>query len=223
MHKMMAVEIWTIIQTDEGSAVLLRPLMAEVAVPIFIGQLEAQSIMIGFGDVVVPRPLTHDLMLVLLQNLGIELARVEINEIKDNTFYARLIFRGRGFAETNPLILDSRPSDALALAVRCKCPVFVDEQVIATTGIPVNTLVEQAADRTGGEQKPRRVPRDPAARNKAPKKTGAAPGAAGMSRREALQAELDGAVAAEAYERAAEIRDMLLAMDKKTETEGPGG
>jgi bifunctional DNase/RNase len=218
---MKAVEIWTIIQADEGSAVLLRPLGAEVAVPIFIGQLEAQSIMIGFGDVVVPRPLTHDLVLDLLQNLGIELARVEINELKDNTFYARLILRGRGFTEANPLIMDSRPSDALALAVRCKCPVFVDEQVIAAAGIPVSTLVEQAADQTGREQKPRKAPGDPTARNKAPQKAGAAPTAAGMSRREALQAELDRAVAAEEYERAAEIRDILLAMDKKTETEDP--
>jgi len=219
---MTAVEIWTIIQTDEGSAVLLRPLGADLAVPIFIGQLEAQSIMIGFGDVVVPRPLTHDLILDLLQNLGIELARVEINEIKDNTFYARLILRGRGFTEANPLVMDSRPSDALALAVRCKCPVFVDEQVIAATGIPVNTLVETVADQTDREQKPGKA-RDPAARNKTPKKAGTAPSTAGKNRQEALQAELDGAVAAEEYERAAEIRDMLLAMDKKTETEDPGG
>ena len=95
MNTLVKAEIWTIARTDQGNAVLVRPIGAEIAVPIFIGQLETQSILIGFGDVAVPRPLTHDLMLSVVRRMGSELLRIEINDLKDGTFFARLVQIGR--------------------------------------------------------------------------------------------------------------------------------
>jgi bifunctional DNase/RNase len=205
MEKMLTAEIWTIARTEQGNAVLIRPLGADVAVPIFIGRLESQSILIGFGDVRVPRPLTHDLFLTLIHQLGAELLRIEINDIQDNTFYARLILGGKGFPENSPLVADARPSDALALAVRGKCPVFIDEKVVAIAGVPVDLLIHAEDAQNPGAPLP------------GTGKPGAAkPGGAAL-KREALLKELDRAVAVEAYERAAEIRDTLRSMNEGAE------
>ena len=110
---MLEAEIWTIVQTKEGCAVLLCPLNKKIAVPIFVGLLEIQSIIIGKEDISLPRPLTHDLFLSFMDSLNLVLDRIEIQSLIDNTFHARLIITGDNFTATNPLILDSRPSDAL--------------------------------------------------------------------------------------------------------------
>jgi bifunctional DNase/RNase len=200
MMNMLESEIWTITKTDEGNAVLLRPFGADMAVPIFIGQIEAQAILLGFGEIEIPRPLTHDLLLRLIQRIGLELRRVEVREIRDNTFFAALCFTGKEFTETKPLVLDARPSDALALAVRAKCPVFLADTILEEAGVPVDSLIEQSAAIN------RANPFDGTERLLAE--------AEFDIRREALQAELDGAVAAEEYERAAEIRDIIFQLDK---------
>jgi bifunctional DNase/RNase len=205
MDRMIEAEIWTIARTDQGNAVLLRPLGSAVSVPIFIGQFEAQSILIGYGDVVIPRPLTHALLLDVIRRTGMTLVRVDVHELRDTTFYARLVLYGREYSERKPLILDARPSDAFALAVRCKCPVFVAERIIDEVGIPVEMLVDSAMGKTreqsGGE---------------AAMSTPMEPHFTGIdTRREVLLAELEGAVAAEEYERAAEIRDILMLLNKE--------
>jgi bifunctional DNase/RNase len=202
MH-MLEAEIWTITKTNEGNAVLLRPFGLDTAVPIYIGQFEVQAILLGFGEIAVPRPLTHDLLLQLIHRIGFELIRVEVRELKENTFFAVLVLSGKEYPESKPLVLDARPSDAFALAVRCKCPVLIAETIVAQTGIPVDHIIEQ----TAGTELP--VPDSNAERLIAE---------AGFDiRRETLQAELDGAVAAEEYERAAEIRDILAQLDKESE------
>jgi bifunctional DNase/RNase len=192
--EMLEVEIWTITRTDQGNAVLLRPLGSELIVPVFIGQLEVQSILIGSGDIKTPRPLAHDLLLSLLRQIGLSLVRVEVYSLQDNTFYARLIIFGGGFTEKRPLVLDSRPSDAFALAVRRRCPIYISRQVLEQTGVPADFILE------------------------GPEENGDAPPASPMSRsgkyRELLE-ELNRAVDAEEYERAAEIRDMLILLDKE--------
>lgn len=200
---MVEAEIWTIAQTDQGNAVLLRPLGSDISVPIFIGQFEAQSILIGYGEIVIPRPLTHDLLLNVIRHLGLEIARVEVHDLRDGTFYARLFLTGKDHPEKKPLILDARPSDAFALAVRCKCPVFIAQDVVDAAGISVDLIID-----TAGKDDPRNgVPNKP--------KVPAPP-----TRQEALQRELDQAVAAEEYERAAEIRDTLALLKKKEEKGG---
>jgi bifunctional DNase/RNase len=111
---LVEAEIWTVARTDQGNAILIRPLGAEVAVPIFIGQLEAQSILIGLGNVPMPRPYTHDLFISLLNQSGMKLDKVEIISLKEGVYFAQLVLS----KNEGTIILDSRPSDSIALAVR---------------------------------------------------------------------------------------------------------
>ena len=123
---LLEAEIWTVARTDQGNAVLVRPSGSEVAVPIFIGQLEAQSILIGLGNVPMPRPLTHDLFLSVLEQVHVTVKRVEVTALKNDTFYAQLILEQNG----QEIIIDARPSDSISLAVRVKCPVYIEESVV---------------------------------------------------------------------------------------------
>jgi bifunctional DNase/RNase len=214
MDMMLGAEIWTIARLEEGTAVLLRPLGSGTAVPIFIGQSEAQAILLGLGEVIIPRPLTHDLLLKFAEKQGLDLLRVEIHDITDGVFYSKLIF-STGLAGTsgmvsrygsvkNPLVLDSRPSDALALAVRRKCPILIAPKVVELAGLPVEFFL----DALGGELQ---VSADTHIDTLAGVPSGLSDSGV---RREALLIDLDRAVAEEEYERAAEIRDVLALMDK---------
>ena len=100
-------------------------------VPICIGALEAMSIVAGRSQEF-PRPMSHDLMLSLLEMLGAEVVRIEVTDIVDGTFYARLIVENRGVE----FDIDARPSDALALAVRVDAPLYVAEKVVEKTAMP---------------------------------------------------------------------------------------
>ena len=145
---MIEAEIWGIAETGDGFMIFIKPLTSEYSVPIFIGQLEAQAILIGFGGISISRPLTADLLQNLVKEANFELLRIEISDLKDNTFFASLVFKKPKGGE---LIIDSRPSDALALAVRCKSPIFIDEKVVEKAGIITEDLTkgkEQAAKRT---------------------------------------------------------------------------
>ncbi|MBP7096445.1 MAG: bifunctional nuclease family protein [Spirochaetia bacterium] len=189
-------EVWTVAQTEQGNVVLVRPKGSDLAVPIFIGQLETQSILIGLGRVEVPRPLTHDLVISLLVSLGASLSRIEINELREGTFFARLVVSRDG-AES---LVDSRPSDAIALAVRAACPVYIAESVVDEAGISVNLVSDRGPSGL--------IELDPA-------RTGlASPPASGRpGERERLRAELEEAIAEEDYERAALLRDRLRDLD----------
>ncbi|MFQ3547902.1 MAG: bifunctional nuclease family protein [Termitinemataceae bacterium] len=229
MYTLVRAEIWTIARTDQGNAVLIRPIGSEIAVPIFIGQLETQSILIGFGDVVIPRPLTHDLMITLIKQLGAELLRVEITDLKDGTFYARLVLQST-LVKNSEFTMDCRPSDALALAVRQKCPVYISEQVVQEAGVSVNLIVDAAAasaeqelenllDDQGelkGEDKQESAVEDRLLKEGIPlSPPEAAQTQSKEAQRRALQAELEQAVANEEYERAAKLRDLLAALGEE--------
>lgn len=139
---LVEAEIWTIARTDQGNAVLIRPLRSESAVPIFMGQLEAQSILIGMGNVPMPRPLTHDLFMSTFKLLKTTILRVEIISLTNGTFFAKLILKsGR-----DELVIDCRPSDALGLAVRKKCPIFIDEAIVDEAGIPLSSITEKTIE-----------------------------------------------------------------------------
>jgi bifunctional DNase/RNase len=189
MEKMLQAEIWTVAQTNEGNVVLLRPLGENIAIPVFVGQLEIQSILIGMEDISMPRPLTHDLFLSLLGSLGLTLDRVEIQELKGNTFHACLVISGGKYTTDKPLIIDSRPSDGLGLATRRKCPIMVSPDIVKQTGISVDLFMDMLGD---------------------DKKAGAAPD--NQEKRDRLQRQLNEAVEKEDYEEAAKIRDMLKEM-----------
>jgi bifunctional DNase/RNase len=207
MLEMIHAEIWSIAQTNHGNMVLLRPDDMEIAVPIFIGQHEMQSILIGRDGVILPRPLTHDLLLDILHEMKLNLEQVEIHEIKDNTFYARLHITRKEFPGMEPLIMDSRSSDALALAVRKKCPVFVSSSVVEQVGIPMDFLM----DRLEGPDEDLPVEREIA---DAPKER---PSPEAEKYRQLFE-QLNRAVASEEYEEAAAIRDKLLLLDEERES-----
>jgi bifunctional DNase/RNase len=180
MNGLLEAEIWTIARTEEGNMVLLRPLSDLRVIPIFIGPLESQSITLGLDGVKTERPLTHDLFLTMADHAGLTLIRVEVVDMKGDVFYSRLCFRGGGYTGDAPLFLDARPSDALALAVRRRCPLYVTGDLLEKAGTSMEKIM-------GG-------------------KIG--------SPKSLLEQELDEAVAAEDYERAARLRDKLNLLER---------
>jgi bifunctional DNase/RNase len=106
--------------------VLLRDTDNQRVLPIWVGPVEANAIALQVENVAPPRPLTHDLLKNVLAELGVTLSRVMITDLRDNTFYAYLELR-RGDDVT---LVDSRPSDALALAIRARAPVYVESTVL---------------------------------------------------------------------------------------------
>ncbi|HUO61526.1 MAG TPA: bifunctional nuclease family protein [Candidatus Acidoferrales bacterium] len=115
--------------------VVLRDMQSEAVLPIWVGVYEANAIALEIEKVTTPRPMTHDLLKNVMLGLGANVQRVVVTELRDDTFYAVI------WAEINgqAISIDSRPSDALALALRVDCPIFVEDTVlqhskIATSG-----------------------------------------------------------------------------------------
>lgn len=106
--------------------------------PIYVGPFEANAIATQLQGSEFPRPLTHDLMRTLVEELGYELSQVSITELRDSTFFAVLHLEGMG----RTLELDARPSDAIALALRTRSPIFVADEVVATASIPYDEVQE---------------------------------------------------------------------------------
>jgi len=96
------------------------------AVPIWIGLLEATSIASVLQNIKLDRPMTHDLFKNLLDRLQIAVDKVEVCDLKENTFYAKIYFTSDGAS----FIMDSRPSDAIAIALRCDAPIYIEDMVI---------------------------------------------------------------------------------------------
>lgn len=176
---LVEAEIWTVARTDKGNAVLVKPLGSERAVPIFIGQLEAQSILIGLGNVPMPRPLTHDLFISMMDKINVSVERVEITDLKDGTFYARMLMK-QGMKK---LSIDSRPSDALGIAARIRCPLYISEAIVDEAGVAINLITEEETEQTPPDEK--------------------------EMERTRLEEELQKAIDDENYEEAARIRDQM--------------
>ncbi|MDI7259262.1 MAG: bifunctional nuclease family protein [Thermodesulfobacteriota bacterium] len=129
--ELMEVKVMGIVVDPKASnpVVVLVDLNGQKALPIWIGVFEAEAISRGIEDVVTLRPMTHDLLKQILDTFQASLTRIVINDLKDNTFYANLFFDVDG----RELIVDSRPSDAIALAVRVKAPIFIAQSVVEAT------------------------------------------------------------------------------------------
>ena len=112
--------------TSQAPVVVLKDETGSICLPIWIGVAEATSIATAIKQVKMERPLTHDLMSELFVNLDVRVERVVITELKDSTYYAELIL-SRG---DHAMIIDSRPSDAIALALRASAPIFVVQKVL---------------------------------------------------------------------------------------------
>ena len=113
-------------ETSDQQVIVLREKDGERSFPIIIGIFEAVSIDRRLKGIEIPRPLTHDLIENVIREMGGELDRIVVNDLRDNTFYARLHIRRDG----KDVEVDSRPSDAIAIAVRAGCPVFVEDSVL---------------------------------------------------------------------------------------------
>lgn len=112
--------------TGGAYAILLKEIDGVRRLPIIIGAFEAQAIALEIEGIKPPRPLTHDLLKQLIDNLGGSVVEVIVSELKDNTFYAKIVLEASGL--TNEI--DARPSDAIALAVRTYAPIYVSESVM---------------------------------------------------------------------------------------------
>lgn len=182
---MIRVELTNAFVVDSGTEflVLLRSTVDNRVLPISVGQLEAQAIAIKINKVDFPRPLTHDLFKNSLEMVGCMLVRVEVCDLRDDTFYAKLVLDAHGVLHE----VDSRPSDAIALALRFGSPVFVDEKVMDLAGVVFSEDEKGAMGQTTNESTGKTETVTP----------------------ESLRKKLDRAVKEERYEDAAGFRDEL--------------
>jgi bifunctional DNase/RNase len=114
--------------------VILKEKDADRYLPIWIGPAEADSIAVRLQEVAVARPLTHDLLRSIIDTLGATVEYVLVNDLSNDTFYARIMLQVDG----RSLEIDSRPSDAIALAVRAQVPIFADESVLERAGVKLD-------------------------------------------------------------------------------------
>ncbi|MCJ7666465.1 MAG: bifunctional nuclease family protein [Actinobacteria bacterium] len=108
--------------------------------PIWIGPFEASAIALEMSHIKTPRPMTHDLIINIIRNLKIKVDNIEISDIRDNTFYASINIIN---FDRRLIKIDSRPSDAIATAVRSKCDIFVAEHVLDSGGLVIQSIDEE--------------------------------------------------------------------------------
>ena len=128
--------------------VFLKEIKRERYLPIIIGVPEADAIAIKLQNADVPRPLTHDLLSSMIETLGGRVTQIVVNDLVDETFFARIVLDVDG----RHVEVDSRPSDAIALAVRVNVPIFVEESVLEKSAIEPDASSEPAEERTGEER-----------------------------------------------------------------------
>ena len=119
--------------------IVLKEKEGDKTLPIWIGLFEAQSIALAMENIKPPRPLTHDLAKSLIEKLKGKVDRVVINDLRHNTFYAKIMIRQNG----EDIQVDSRPSDAIALALRLGVPIFIEEEVLDKVAIGTGPIDEK--------------------------------------------------------------------------------
>ena len=138
--------------------VILKEKESDRYLPIWIGPAEADAIAVKLQDISVPRPLTHDLLRSVIDTLGGSVGHILVSDLESDTFYAKIVINVNG----KSVEIDSRPSDAIALAVRSQVPIYAEETVLAKAGILLDKetgkpLLPEDAAAGDGEDKPRVV------------------------------------------------------------------
>ena len=131
---LIEVKISDITLTNVGFAVFLKPkeeMNDSKVVPIFIGPLETHAITSVLDGITPPRPMTHDLIMMFIPVLGAQIIKVTIDEIVDNTFYAKISVR----KDEEIFLIDARPSDSIAIALRAEAPIFITQNVLDEAGV----------------------------------------------------------------------------------------
>ena len=174
-------------------ALVLGEVNGNRRLPIIIGAFEAQAIALELEKIQPPRPMTHDLLRDAFEAMGAEVIDVVVDELREGTFFAKIRYIHDGEEGQ----LDSRPSDAIALAVRADAPVYVSPSVLEEAGIPTE---EEGVPSTAAATQPETVREEPAAP---------------LSRMEKMQQQLEKAISEEDYEKAAQLRDEIAKMQGK--------
>lgn len=177
-------------------ALILREVEGPRRLPIIIGQAEAQSIALEMEGIKPPRPLTHDLMKNIISSFGSELTDVTIDDLRDGTFYAKLNIDNQ--------LIDSRPSDAIALAVRYGAQIFVASGVMDEASFVPEDEEEEGQQKEEGAAKPPK----PATPSKEPPPNK-------LTRLEQLNQQLKQAIEKEDYEKAAALRDDIRRLETR--------
>ncbi|HEX2984007.1 MAG TPA: bifunctional nuclease domain-containing protein [Ignavibacteriales bacterium] len=188
--------------TGGAYALLLKEMFGSRRLPIIIGSYEAQAIALEMEGIKPPRPLTHDLLKNLIDNLGATIQEVIVDELRENTFFAKIVLE----ISTLTNEIDARPSDAIALAVRADAPIYVREEVMNTASFtPSNEgepKMQEPDEEDNFEEEQEEKPAGPAANSKEAKVA-------------SLQEQLREALEREDYERAAKIRDAIKKMTEQ--------
>ncbi|MEM7179617.1 MAG: bifunctional nuclease family protein [Spirochaetota bacterium] len=186
---LIEVKISDITLTNVGFAVFLKPKDGTDprVVPIFIGPLETHAITSILDGITPPRPMTHDLIMMILPSLGAIVTKVTIDEIVDNTFYAKLSLR----KDEEIYLIDARPSDSIAIALRAGAPIYITKKVFEEAGVHMNEgdLTTEQNEQSESDQ----VSEDSQPKTKL----------------EELEDSLKTAVQEEDYESAAKLRDQI--------------
>lgn len=177
-------------------ALILREVEGSRRLPIIIGQAEAQSIALEMEGIKPPRPLTHDLMKNIIAAFGSELTDVTIDDLRDGTFYAKLNIDNQ--------LIDSRPSDAIALAVRYGAQIFVASGVMDEASFVPEEEEEEGQQKEEGAAKP---PKPPAPSKEPPPNK--------LTRLEQLHQQLKQAIEKEDYEKASALRDDIRRLETR--------
>ncbi|ACF14255.1 protein of unknown function DUF151 [Chloroherpeton thalassium ATCC 35110] len=177
-------------------ALILFEVGGKRKLPIIIGGFEAQAIALKLENIKAPRPFTHDLIKSLVDTFNIGITEVTIDELRNETFFAKIVCEMNGLTHE----IDARPSDAIAVAVRCEAPIFVSEEVMNEAGITDE-----------GKEEPETS--TPATRPSSEKKVSSSPAPQAHTNIEGeladLKSKLEEAVQKEDYEKAAKIRDQI--------------
>ena len=174
-------------------ALILRESNGNRRLPIIIGSAEAHSIAVEMEGIKPPRPLTHDLMKNIISSFGAELSDIVIDELRDGTFYAKLNIDNQ--------MIDSRPSDAIALAVRCGVQIYVAASVMDEAAFVPDEEEEEGTHRETSTAAPTKS----AGAHQQPQSKG--------QRLEQLRQQLQEALERENYERAAQLRDEIRKLE----------
>ena len=129
--------------------IILKDVQSDTMLPIWVGAYEANAIALEIEKHAPPRPMTHDLLRNLIVELGVRVERVVVTSLRDNTFFAVIEMRN---SDGDRLVLDSRPSDAIALALRADCPIFVDMEVIKASHNTLSTEESEDPELSASEE-----------------------------------------------------------------------
>ncbi|MFP4415721.1 MAG: bifunctional nuclease domain-containing protein [Fibrobacterota bacterium] len=190
---MIPAEVINVVLSDQGFLILLKSTEDNRVLPISIGKEEARSILIALSNTQPPRPLTHDLMKTVFDEISCTIERIEVCDLRDETFYGKLILNNNGV----PLEIDSRPSDAIALAVRAQTPIFVANHVFEEAGV---ILKEEDSEQIAADQQQHVEETETPQHGQSD---------AEMSSVDMLKKKLRHAIENEEYEEAARIRDQI--------------